>query len=486
MARRCWSPLAFCGTGSPVPLLPHCLRGNPRKLHPAWLCTSRVLAALHARPRSWRNFSPCGLPGVSSSSRGGAVPTPASAERRTVTPLCRPVRCEGALGRPSGQAASHHLSIPSRATGAHRGESPPPWGVPGSVGEREPRATTPACNHRRTVAVPTGPVANKGPWSLGSPPPLRAASSPQGRRCWWGSVGGRASMASSGPRPGRTPAAWAATRAAQAGSRAAWTLACLPRSWPVGMPKGLCGPWSWGRETRLTGRGLAPLRRRPSGTNCPRAAGGSYPMPSSPAVCGPWLSWVRRRIARRVVAVARTRSVWRVLTCLPAVGVAARASRSCRCRPCPSTARPVRSAHGVEGGAAGRSRHGFLVSPLPGCGHGLRVLPSGPHGSRRPVGLGRATAAALSALFLGGVRFVRPRLPSVPSPCLAVGRPRTWGAEGFPRGRGSSVGSGPVGVCPPVGVREVAAPRTLQRSCPRPIVVVACQPLGPLPVPAVF
>ena len=205
-------------------------------------------------------------------------------------------------------------------------------------------------------------------------------------------------------------------------------------------------------------------------------------MPSLPAVCFPWLSWVIRRIARSGLDGARPRSFWRFLPCLQALGVAARERRSCRGRPGPSTARHVMSAHGVEGGASVRAMHGFLVSPLQGCGHGLRFLPSGPHGSLRPVGLGMATAAALSALFLGGVRFFRPLLPAVPSPFLAVGIPRTWGAEGFPSCRGRRGWSGPVGVCTPVGVLDVAAPRTLKRSCPRTMVVVACQPLWPLPV----
>jgi len=79
MARRCLSTFSCCGTVSHFPLLPHVLRGNPRQLHPSLLCPSRVLASLNARPRSWRNLSPCGLTWVASPSRVGAVPTKSSA-----------------------------------------------------------------------------------------------------------------------------------------------------------------------------------------------------------------------------------------------------------------------------------------------------------------------------------------------------------------------------------------------------------------------
>src|SRR5262249_14469509 len=50
----------------------------------------------------------------------------------------------------------------------------------------------------------------------------------------------------------------------------------------------------------------------------------AYTIPSIPAVCWPWFSWVIRRIARSLLDVARTSNFWRFLTVLPAVFVAAR------------------------------------------------------------------------------------------------------------------------------------------------------------------
>src|SRR5262247_4150592 len=39
--------------------------------------------------------------------------------------------------------------------------------------------------------------------------------------------------------------------------------------------------------------------------------------------------------------------------------------------------------------------------------------------------------------------------------------------------------AGPVGVCTPVGVVDVATPKGMRWSCPRPILVMASQPLWP-------
>jgi hypothetical protein len=56
----------------------------------------------------------------------------------------------------------------------------------------------------------------------------------------------------------------------------------------------------------------------------PSASGVSYTIPSIPAVCLPWFSWVIRRMARSLLDVARTSSFWRFLTVLPALFVVAR------------------------------------------------------------------------------------------------------------------------------------------------------------------
>ncbi len=57
---------------------------------------------------------------------------------------------------------------------------------------------------------------------------------------------------------------------------------------------------------------------------------------------------------------------------------------------------------------------------------------AGPVGSQHPFGSGIPAHAALSARLQGGLRFLRHRLPPVPSPSLAVGLPPRRGTWGLP------------------------------------------------------
>jgi hypothetical protein len=86
-----------------------------------------------------------------------------------------------------------------------QGEMTPPCGVPVSVGEKEPIATTPALSHWRNVVVNTGGVASNGPWSILSKQPLISASSIHGLQSCRLVVIWMASIASIVQRPGRNP-----------------------------------------------------------------------------------------------------------------------------------------------------------------------------------------------------------------------------------------------------------------------------------------
>src|SRR5712691_12890876 len=101
--------------------------------------------------------------------------------------------------------------------------------------------------------------------------------------------------------------------------------------------------------------------------------------------------------------------------------------RSCKRRPCVSTLRQRMSSH-VDVLPSVRSAKTFTVSLLQRYGRCISSLSLGPNGSLHPFGLGIPACAALSTLLLGSVRFFRHLLPSAPSPFLAVGIPRVWGA----------------------------------------------------------
>jgi hypothetical protein len=109
----------------------------------------------------------------------------------------------------------------------------------------------------------------------------------------------------------------------------------------------------------------------------------------------------------------------------------------------------------------------------------LRFPTSGPVGSRHPFRLGLSAVAARSAPLQGDLRFFRPRLPSAPSPSLAVGLPPRWGASGLPSCRSRRIRIGSVGVCAPVGVLDVVV--LIRRRAIRPtyLLVTACQPFWP-------
>jgi hypothetical protein len=82
-----------------------------------------------------------------------------------------------------------------------------------------------------------------------------------------------------------------------------------------------------------------------------------------------------------------------------------------------------------------------------------------------------------------GRRSLFPSSPTLCSVPLPYGRDTTCvGGIGLTQLSMKKNVSGPVGVCTPVSIADVAAPRTLKRSCPRTILVVACQPLWPRPV----
>jgi len=82
-----------------------------------------------------------------------------------------------------------------------------------------------------------------------------------------------------------------------------------------------------------------------------------------------------------------------------------------------------------------------------------------------------------------GRRSLFPSSHTLCSVPLPYGRDTTYvGSRGLTQLSMKKNVSGPVGVCTPVSIADVAAPRTLKRSCPHTILVVACQPLWPLPV----